>query len=185
MINRSSFNRLICLIFLPVFVLFSCNTYKSVQISNAKIGTDFNKSFKTWNTLKKIHHNSYTYHVNFSSWIGYSNTTKIVVKNGKVISREYLETQRSDRERYKDEETKIYEENASNLNTNEKGFKGVTMDQVYTDCGTKSLQADEDENNLYFTVDDLGIVKACGFAIKNCADDCSEGVYISKFKWLE
>jgi len=171
--------------FFLLLIIISCSTYKGVKIANTEIEANFNNSLKKWKTLKKSHNDSYEYEVSLSSWVGFRNTTKLVVRKGKLVSREYLETQRNKNDRFADEETLIYKEEGADINKNEKGFKGVLIDQVYNKCGTESLQVDEKENNLYFSINEMGIIKSCGYSPKNCADDCSRGIYISSFKWLE
>ena len=47
------------------------------------------------------------------------------------------------------------------------------------------LTVDEDLNKIYFDVDDLSILKSCGFVPNNCADDCFEGYSIAAFKCLD
>ncbi len=168
-----------------MFMTISCSTSNRIKISNSEIETNFNKSLNNWNKLKKTHNNSYAYDVSFASWVGYRNTTKIVVRNGQLISREFLETQRDKKNRLTQSEIQVFKEEGDDINKNDKGFKGVLLDQVYDDCGNKSLQANEAENSIYFSVNEIGIVKSCGYAMKGCMDDCSTGVFVSNFVWLE
>jgi len=175
-------NRLLCFFAL---LIFSCSSSKMIQISNTELETNFNNSLTKWTALKKANNNSYEYDVRFMSWVGYSNTTMIVVQNGKVVSRSYLETSLNNNDRYSETEALVFSEKENEINSHEQGYKGVLFDEIYHDCGTKSLQKNEDENNLYFIIDEQGILKNCGSALKNCMDDCSVGVSVSRFRWLE
>ena len=184
-IRRTSLELVKTLILFLIFIGISCSTNKIIQISNTEIETNFNKSLKQWKIQKKAHNNSYEYQVSYLSWVGYRNTTKLVVRNGKLVSREFSETQQDENDRFTDNEILIFKEDESNINKNQKGFKAVLLDELYDDCGAQSLQANEKENKLFFTVDDMGIMSSCGYTPKDCVDDCSIGVYISSFKWLE
>jgi len=178
------------IILLLLISINACNTPKQVstshvEIANKELEVAYNKSLQDWNKLKQKHNNSYEYSVSFASWVGYSNTTTIVVKKGKIISRIFAEKKMDDNDRFSAEEIEMYRENESTINTHERGFKGMTMDETYENCGNKSLQMSETENRLYFVTDDAGILKNCGYGLINCMDDCSRGVNISSFKWLD
>lgn len=166
-------------------IVMSCKTQQFINISDKKIETAYNESMKSWNEQKKEHNNSYEYAVSFSSWVGYHATTTIGVKNGKVISRTFSERTQDADGRFSEGEMTVYTENEANINTHEKGYKATTIDEVYKNCGTKSLQVDEQFNSIYFATDDLGIIKSCSYTPQNCMDDCSVGIDISSFKWTE
>ncbi len=174
-------------LFLAVYSCTPKSANKLVSISDKEIEVNYNKSLQKWNAVKQLHNNSYEYHVSFSSWVGYRSTTKVMVKNGIVVAREFSETKRNkENDRFEQEETIIYTEDKSNLNSHEQGRKGITLDKVYENCGQISLQADPVLNQIYFGTDDAtGIILSCGYRLKNCADDCSDGIYIDTFNWLE
>ncbi|MEM9820078.1 MAG: hypothetical protein AAF985_03365 [Bacteroidota bacterium] len=175
------------LFFLASFLFFfSCTSAKKISIPNQAIDGAFNKSFQTWQQLKKDHNNTYQYEVSIASWVGYRSTTKIVVRNGQVISRSFSENQLSENGRYYSEEmTLVYTEDKSTINSHNNGAEGLTIDQVYEQCGTKSLQVSEVDNKLFFKTDKAGVIESCGSTMKNCMDDCSMGVYIANFQWME
>lgn len=186
MTSKKIFSNLLKSSFLVfIVIMVSCKTHQSISIPNPVIETSFNESYKTWNKEKKVHQDSYQYEVGFSSWVGYRNTTKIEVENGQVVSRTFLETQQHHNEKFSEKEILIFEESGTTVNTHKSGFKAVTIDQIYQNCGTISLQANEEMNHIFFAVDELGILKSCSFGQKNCTDDCSQGVNIYNFKWLK
>ena len=173
------------LILTGTFLFISCSGNKGIRIGNKEIGQAYNESLDTWTQQKKKHNNSYEFAFSHSSWVGYRNTTTVVVKQGKIISRTFSENQLDENDYFTQEEVLVYEEKESEINTHEQGFKAQTIDQVYEDCGTKSLKVSEGQNNLFFKADGNGIIQSCGYSMKNCADDCFNGVTIQNFRWLE
>lgn len=171
------------LLFILVLILFSCKSQKNVQIPNKDFEQKYNTSLKKWNQVKKEHKDSYEYSISFSSFIGYSNTTTVTVKEGKIIAREFSETVQDEQGNFNEERT-IYQEKGNEVNSDKNGFKAILFDQIYQDCGNNYLQQDEQMNHLYFDVDGIGILKHCSYFPKNCMDDCSTGVTVSRFKWL-
>lgn len=165
--------------------LASCSSTKLVTLPNKTIEADYNKSLQRWNQFKKEHNNSYEYTVGTSSFTGYITQTKIMVKNGVVNARKYAHNYDDESERPLDELKEIYAEDKFNLNTHEEGFKPITIDEIYSTCAGTYLVVDEVENKISFAVDDLGLLKYCGYYPKGCLDDCSRGVSISNFKWLD
>ena len=140
----------------------------------------YESSIAKWNTLKKKHHNSYTYKVDFNSFTGYSSTTVITVKKGSVINRAFYETSALDQKTAKKQS---FVENRSTLNTHKQGSPAVTIDQLYKDCSEKYLTVDEKSNRILFKVDNIGVLTVCGYIPKNCADDCFKGVSVGEIKW--
>lgn len=167
-----------------ILLLVACQGAKKIKIINAPIEKAFNESQKKWHKLKQNNGDSYQYSIGFYSWSGYSCTTTIDVKNDKIIARKFMEKVRGKNERFGDTEEIVYVETEGDINTHEKGFQALTIDELYLDCGNKSLQVNEVENDLYFTTDKNGLIKSCGYSLKNCSDDCSEGISIEGFKWL-
>lgn len=151
---------------------------------------DFEQSLQQWKMLKTQHNDSYEYVVSWQSAFGFGHITTITVREGQVISRKYEERNSPD---YLQPEDDTFEEEFAEESTNsdtllhpkDDGFRGITLDEVYRECEEIHLQQNEQENWLYFTTDEAGILKVCSSVPFGCEDDCSEGVYISKFRWLE
>lgn len=164
---------------------------ETLEVSKINI-KNYKESLKEWGELKEQKGNSYFYQASFSSSEGcYGQETKITVKDGVPIAREYKE---STCEILKDpltlnitREEKIleqYSEDASNLGTNEKGSQAVTIDFLYKEC-KGNLGVSSKKNETYFEADEEGIIKYCGYVPRNCADDCYEGVLIDYFEWIK
>lgn len=176
-----------------VLLIIATNPIKAQQgteTHNDSLRALYNESLKQWKQLKAEHNDSYEFVVGWESAFGFGHATTITVREGQVVSREYKEYNSPDYEESNNEEFEHVSEEDSIppgtlLNPTDGGFRGITFDQVYKECGEIHLQADENENWLYFTTDRSAILHVCIYTPIGCEDDCSEGVYISKFKWLE
>jgi len=143
---------------------------------------NYKKSLETWEKLKRLNGESYIYKTGIASWAGYKNETKITIKNGIPIAREFQE---SFMDYIKDAPTpESYSENFENLGTNKKGAPLVTIDYLYKECKQK-LRVSSRDNIILFETDDDGIIAYCGYAPLNCSDDCNEGVSINSFEWIK
>lgn len=171
---------------LSLFGIISCgvgiNVNKNEKQPTAK-NLDYASSLSSWLQLKKKHHGSYEYFIEFISYTGYSSTTKIVVQNDEVVSRSFYEVDPTNTSEPKGNQPPKYTEDISTLNTHEEGSPGVTIDSLYRNCSEQYLSADTQENTITFQVDELGIMKVCGYTPKNCMDDCFQGISLGKIRW--
>ncbi len=175
------------LITILLFSIISCNE-DDIDITDSfrsENGLTFNESLETWNRLKSINGDSYTYETTITSWVGRKATTEIIVENNSVIGRKYtsyiIDETNQDEISYIIESS--YEEDLSNLNTNQSGAELKTIDEIYNDCSSKYLSVNSKTNKLYLSTNNEGIINACGYTPEDCADDCDFGIYISKFEW--
>lgn len=169
---------------LTIISIYACKTSKGITLENKALEQQYNTSLETWNKLKKKHDNSYTFTVIYSSWVGYRATTKIKVKKGKIVSRMFSENkQKEDGRGFTGEEALVYEENETNINSNERGFTGVTIDRLYSDCAEYSLVVDEEVNTITLNTNEEGVITQCGFRDKMCMDDCFQGYTLGEIVW--
>lgn len=56
-----------------------------------------------------------------------------------------------------------------------------TMDQLYEGCLRDVVIRDPKENLINFQADDRGVLEACIYFPRGCADDCGVGVIVSDF----
>lgn len=173
---------------LSLFSIISCgigmNTSKNEKPSPTE-NLEYESSFSTWLQLKKKHHDSYEYSIQFSSYTGYSTTTNIEVQNGEVVSRTFYEVDPTKATEPPKENSPKYIEDKNTLNTHKDGSPGITIDSLYQKCSKQYLSADSKENTVTFQVDELGILKVCGYTPINCQDDCFQGISLGKISWLE
>jgi len=136
------------------------------------------KSQSTWFQLKAQHENSYQYSRIFSSWAGFGHKTTISVIQGKVVKREYQAWGRQI------DNTVHWQEESNNLDSHSEGASSSTMDQLYQQCGLILENNDKPENKITLNFDPQGILAHCLYTPNNCADDCSQGISISNFRFL-
>lgn len=140
---------------------------------------EFQKSLELWNELKTKNGTSYTYEVDFTSFLGFSSTTKITVVNNIVVARSFESFG------IEDSELLTYEENEGNLGGNAVGAMVATIDELYTTCLQEVLVVDKEGNDILFSVSDAGLLRTCVYIPMGCQDDCSRGVSISNFSWMQ
>lgn len=166
--------KLICLLCFALF--FSSCSQSSINKGTSNISIlELEKSKEIWSNYKKDSNNSYIYFTNFASWSGFGHETKITVKNGTFIKREYVSWNR------KNEETWI--ETKKELGIHKLGAKLKFIDELYQDCKNILTSKDKSVNNIYLGFDKKGLLSYCLYAPKNCADDCSNGVRIKEIKF--
>ncbi|MEP1487999.1 MAG: hypothetical protein ABJK28_06200 [Algibacter sp.] len=164
--------------------LFCCSNNESL-INNL----EYDNSLKAWQNLKQSNGTSYKYEVKFGSVFGFGSQTTITVKDGIVISRTYeAYSIYDDNGQYTTWENRIitetYYEDFDNLNTHDNGAQSLTVDELYTLCLKDYLNVDSSKNTIYFSVDNSDIIEACNYYPHGCQDDCTIGIGISDFEWI-
>lgn len=167
---------------LTLLVLFlglaACNSNDDLSAKYA----EGKKSRNTWNQLKLLYGNSYTYRtITKSFFAGRGTTTELEVENGVVIRRKYESFQLIGGD--KGEVLDSYEEFGSDVGSHENGMKPQLLDELYGTCVGEYLKVDKEDNEIYFETNDQDIVTECGYRPYNCADDCFFGFTIEYFSW--
>ncbi|QKJ29956.1 hypothetical protein HQ865_09375 [Mucilaginibacter mali] len=130
---------------------------------------------KKWNAFKSTVNNSYTYTVITASFSGSSTETNITVRNGVVTERAYtLYTSNSGNRSV----VKTWTENSATLNTHTEVPPSLTIDEIYAKAKAEWLSVDKSKNEIYFEINDDGMISTCGYFPKGCQDDCFIGVNI-------
>lgn len=162
----------------------SCEKEDNIFEIKGENNYNYYESLETWNQLKNIHGDSYTYETTYGSWTGYGSTTKLEIKNGIVISRT---NHRYQIDNSNGEKVTIdsYSENLENLGSHDYGASLLTMDEIYDICAEEYLIVNKKNNNIYFETKENGIIKLCGFVPNNCQDDCFTGISIENFNWID
>ena len=181
-------SKLIQLFFITSFFALnlSCDTNDS---SKTKSIAEYNSSLNSWNILKDSNRNSYTYTMSSGSVFGFGSNTTITVINGTVSSRIFeLYSIYDDNNNYVGYDDRVilesYTENIETLNSHDSGAAAVTIDALYDTCLSDYLSVDADSNTIVFDVDDASIIKNCLYIPEGCQDDCTFGIQISSFQWL-
>lgn len=153
--------------------LSQCTTTSKITVLDI-----LKKSQSTWLQLKAQHENNYNYSRVFSSWVGFGHKTTISVVKDKVTRREYQAWGNENNN------TLHWQEDTNTLNSHPEGASSSTMDQLYQQCALILENNDKPENKITLNFDQQGILAHCLFTPNNCADDCSQGISISDFRFL-
>lgn len=161
-------------------MLLIASMLTSCKKSDIEHESDFDKSYKKWQAFKTSSNNSYRYKTYFSSWVGYSGETTITVKDGKIVGRSYIEKRRTQPSNEL-VVTQEWTEDATNLNSHERGDNLWTLDEIYEKAKTVWLVKNK-EAKISFETKNNGMISTCGFVPDNCADDCFSGITITSIE---
>jgi hypothetical protein len=167
-----------------VYLLFIAICICLSACKKDEFGNKVDASYQKWTAFKKSNNNSYTYTVYSSSIFGGYAETKFTVKNGRIITREYLSGY------YKSHSDTLtvrasWTENESTLNTHgTSGYDLLTIDEIYNKAKSVWLKVDPKENAIYFEADNDGIISSAGYVPNGCQDDCFNGMNIKDIKPL-
>ncbi len=182
-------NKLLTLLLIisVLMINISCDTNSASNSQNIKA---YNTSLENWKHLKLISGASYVYEISRGSVFGFGGTTQITVKNDIVVSRTYESYSIYDENNtYLGYENRLimssYTENPETLGSNIEGAPPVTIDELYNTCLRKYLSVDPDTNTIIFNVNDFNIISDCYYVPDGCQDDCTFGITITNFKWLD
>ncbi|GAA4291382.1 hypothetical protein [Aestuariibaculum suncheonense] len=189
--------------FLLVALILNC-TNEVDNNSNAKPLATFKMSLDYWSNLKQLHNASYNYTVSSKTELGYNCNTSITVENGIIMSRAFeVYTQYDDEANYLDFENRIilksfFEDKTAlgthNCKSNDDDYNSIsfcnaapalTIDELYNTCLKKYLSVNPTSNEINFNVDDENLLKECYYTSNTCDDDCSFGIKLTHFEWLQ
>ncbi|NML19264.1 hypothetical protein HHL16_00195 [Pseudoflavitalea sp. G-6-1-2] len=154
--------------------LFACKKESQNDI-------EFRKSYSSWLSFKKTSGDHYKYDVETSSWTGFASKTVIWVRNSKVIQRHYKVTQIGSTMYIPPSEMEwIENENEINSHKN-KGAAAITLDEVY-DKAQKDWLIRRDNTEITFEAKNNGMISTCGYRELSCADDCFNGIKITRIQ---
>lgn len=158
--------------------LFSCSSDDDLNYQN-----DFEKSKNVWLDFKASSNNSYQYVVSGSIFtLPFRWETTITVSNGIVVQRhfEYINAP----ENMSEEEIK-WTENENEINTHSSLFAAspLTLDEIYNKA-EKEWLIKRKNTSTYFETENNGLISTCGYANKECMDDCFTGIKIKSITIL-
>lgn len=171
--------------YLPLLILVMVLGLSACKKDEVK--SDLDVSYQAWAKFKNQSHSSYTYTAwRFSILDNATRETKFTVFNGQVTGREYVHIRNNfTPPNTISADTVIHwTENATTLNTHPEYYSAwqpATLDEMYALARTW-LKADRTKNDVSFTADSAGIISSAGYNVKNCLDDCFNGVHIKDIK---
>jgi hypothetical protein len=130
-----------------------------------------------WERAKIENANTYRYEREFTSFIGLTGRTTIVVEDGVVTERHYKESHINGGHHEQ------WSELGADVGSHFQGFQPLLIDALYDECRDDVLTQDEDENRMSFALDARGLLQACTYFPRNCADDCERGPRISNLEF--
>lgn len=136
------------------------------------------ESLADWQVLKGRSGGDYQYDVRFASWVGFSATTTLEVRDDEVVLRRY---EALDAEGMV---TESWTEQGAELGSHEHGAPLRTIEELYAVCRNEVLTQDRDENTIYLEFRDDGVLEYCRYVPVDCADDCARGVSIDELRFL-
>jgi hypothetical protein len=175
MMNTKALLWLICLATLFV----SC---KKENIENKK---EFDRSYQKWLDFKTASADSYQYTIGGGSWTGLGWEVTIVVKEGKVVKRDFKYNIPTNWDGNIPDEKKQWTENAGEINSHIDTPAGnaLTLDEIYEKARTYWLK-NRSGAKTYFEATNTGLISSCGFVPNDCVDDCFNGITIISIKKL-
>ncbi|MFD0794046.1 hypothetical protein ACFQZX_10490 [Mucilaginibacter litoreus] len=153
-----------------------------------KINSVYDNSFEKWQAFKKQSNNSYSYTAYRAyAFFAERTETKITVKNGKVVQREF--TMWSNQATGGGTPPSVVEtwmENEDSLNTHDqlRAAETLTLDEIYAKAKKQWLNVSKKDNDVSFRTDNDGIISSAGYVSKGCQDDCFTGISIKDLKKL-
>lgn len=146
---------------------------------------EFDNSYEKFIAFKGQSNNSYFYIANRSyAFFGDLTETKITVKNGNVVKREYTMWTNPKATGAVVAETWVENETEINSHENTRADEALTLDQVYAKAKSVWLKVDKKENNVSFGSENDGLISSAGYSAKGCQDDCFTGIYIEEITAL-
>eukprot|EP01084_Bolivina_argentea_P115667 205654_1 len=163
--------------------LFALLTISFAQpTSNGKM-VQYDQSLIQWEEMKGKNDNCYTYDVQTCSAFGFCSLTTLKVEK---TEGKWLVNQRSYEEYNTQNGNKLitatYNELDQEIGKDQRGASPETIDELYVQCPAY-LNKNEQNNYIYFTTNDDGIMSLCGYVSKDCADDCYEGIKVHSIQF--
>lgn len=141
-------------------------------------------SLKTWANIKAESGGNYRYFVRTSSFSGLRTETEIVVRNNKVVERNYSETLgRPPIPGEKPTAGKTWSESGSELGQHKQGAPVKTLDQLYKDARKVLDHKLSPSERRYVRFDKQGLLNSCFYVDTRIADDApTTGVMIAEIR---
>jgi len=133
------------------------------------------QSRQTWSALKGANGPNYRYTDTAYSFTGRSWEMTVEVAADVVVRRSFVT--KDDKGAAVPDQGWI--EEGATLSSHQGSVAAQTMEQVYDDCEQRILSKDPTANFITLTVHDDGLLAACSYFPKNCADDCAVGYDIT------
>jgi hypothetical protein len=140
-----------------------------------------NDSRAIWRALAAGNAETYSYEVGTSSWTGFASRTVLQFESGVATYRRF-EVLTPQQDGGTGVLTLQWEERGTEVGAHPVAAPPATVDALYDQCAREVLPQDPDRNDVVLYFDDAGILLACFYIPRNCADDCGIGVGIGNLQ---
>jgi len=138
-----------------------------------------NQSYKRWLKLKEACKGNYSYHVKWSSWTGFGNTTTIVVRGNQIIERRF-ESYGAPHPDGRPIDKNRWAERGEFIGSNPKGHPPRTIDDLYKEAKSLTGRPIPKFHRGVIRVDKEGLLLSCFIQDTRIADDAPiQGVNIT------
>ena len=139
----------------------------------------FQRSLNTWKKEKARCQGNYSYRVNWSSWTGFGNETIIVVRNNRVVERQFKSFS-PPKQSSITTNTKNWKEKGDLIGSNQEGYPPKTMDQLYSEAANLINRPIPPSHLPTLRLNQGGILLSCFIQDTRIADDAPiQGVNIT------
>jgi hypothetical protein len=132
----------------------------------ANDAADLKASAAKWQTAKAACGGDYSYTVTHASWVGFRDSTEIVVRDNVVVSRAYAFSGKGQpglQEKWK--------EAGNAIGSHKGGVPAKTLDELYADAERILARTLKRGEKRYLKFDKQGLLKHCFYVDTNIADD--------------
>ena len=137
-------------------------------------------SQKKWERLKQKCDGNYSYVVQWTSFAGFGAETTIIVKDNRVVGREFKTLKLTDGPTPPDQKQEIWAESAKDLGSHKRGAPLKTLDELYQKARLVAGQEPSENERRYLKFDKQGLLLQCFIVDTRIADDApQQGVDIA------
>jgi len=138
-------------------------------------------SQSAWHEVQRQQGNTYSYAVPTESWTGYATRTALQIQASSAAYRRFESTPLLNDDSYGPIALE-WEERGADVGSHPGGAPPVTLDVLYQRCRNEVLARDPGENTITLAFDERNILRTCVYTPRNCADDCSFGVWVAELE---
>lgn len=145
------------------------------------------KSLQTWKQLKARCDGNYSYKIRWQSWAGFGHETVVVVRDNKVVERQYSESTRvrtvhaAPGAAPPKADGEGWIERDKDLGSHTKGAPLKTLDELYDEAQKVAATKLTPTQRLYLTFDANGLLQTCCYSDTRIAGDAPQtGVTIAE-----
>ncbi len=139
------------------------------------------ESQQTWQKTRQECQGNYSYNVKWSSFAGFGAETTILVKDNRVVGREFKTIRLTDSPISPNQKQETWSETVEDLGSHKRGAPPKTLDELYKEAVRTAGQKLSENDHRYLKFDKQGLLLHCFIIDKRIADDApKQGVDINQ-----